>query len=78
MGGDKVMMETLLYIAIVIMAFVFAVTINNTITKRGGDNRYVTRIRIYKRGTSGALRFTAGIGYADCGFGWESPGLYVF
>lgn len=36
MGGDKVMMETLLYIAIVIMAFVFAVTINNTITKEAG------------------------------------------
>ena len=33
MGGDKSMMVTLLYILIVIMAFVFAVTANNTITK---------------------------------------------
>lgn len=33
MGSDKAMMEVLLYILIVIMAFVFAVTTNNTITK---------------------------------------------
>ena len=33
MGGDKAMMEVLLYILIVIIAFVFAVTTNNTITK---------------------------------------------
>lgn len=33
MGGDKAMMEVLLYILIVIIAFVFAVTINNTIAK---------------------------------------------
>lgn len=33
MGSDKAMMMTLLYIVIVIMAFVFGVTINNTINK---------------------------------------------
>ena len=33
MGSDKAMMEVLLYILIVIIAFVFAVTTNNTITK---------------------------------------------
>lgn len=33
MGSDKTMMEVLLYILIAIMAFVFAVTTNNTITK---------------------------------------------
>lgn len=33
MGGDKAMMMTLLYIIIAILAFVFAVTISNTITK---------------------------------------------
>lgn len=33
MGGDKAMVEVLLYMLIVIIAFVFAVTINNTITK---------------------------------------------
>ena len=33
MGSDKAMMEVLLYILIVIIAFVFAVTINNTIAK---------------------------------------------
>lgn len=33
MGGDKAMMEVLLYILIAIMAFVFAVTTNNTIAK---------------------------------------------
>ena len=33
MGSDKSMMTVLLYILIVIMAFVFAVTTNNTITK---------------------------------------------
>lgn len=33
LGGDRSMMVTLLYIVICIMAFIFAVTINNTITK---------------------------------------------
>ncbi len=33
MGGDRSMMITLLYVIIVIMAFVFAVTTSNTITK---------------------------------------------
>lgn len=33
MGGDKSMMQVLLYILIVIMAFVFAVTTSNTISK---------------------------------------------
>lgn len=33
MGGDEAMMQVLLYILIVIIAFVFAVTTNNTITK---------------------------------------------
>ena len=33
MGGDKAMMEVLLYILIVIIAFVFAVTTNNTIAR---------------------------------------------
>ena len=33
MGGDKAMVEVLLYILIAIMAFIFAVTTNNTIVK---------------------------------------------
>lgn len=33
MGGDRMMMIVLLYLIIVIMAFVFGVTVNNTITK---------------------------------------------
>lgn len=33
MGGDKIMMEVLLYILIVIMAFVFAITTNSTIAQ---------------------------------------------
>ena len=33
MGSDKTMMEVLLYIIIIIMAFVFGITINNTIHK---------------------------------------------
>ena len=36
MGGDSIMVETLLYIIIVIMAFIFAITINNTIVKEAG------------------------------------------
>lgn len=36
MGGDKAMMIMLLYIVIVIMAFVFGVTISNTIRKEAG------------------------------------------
>ena len=33
MGGDRAMVITLLYIVIVIMAFVFGITISNTIRK---------------------------------------------
>ena len=36
MGSDSIMVETLLYIIIVIMAFIFAITINNTIVKEAG------------------------------------------
>ena len=36
MGGDKAMMIMLLYIVIVIMAFVFGITISNTIRKEAG------------------------------------------
>ncbi len=36
MGGDKAMMIMLLYIVIVIMAFVFGITTSNTITKEAG------------------------------------------
>lgn len=37
MGGDKMMMIVLLYILIVILAFVFAVTINHTIAKEATE-----------------------------------------
>ena len=36
MGGDKAMVVMLLYIVIVIMAFVFGITISNTIRKEAG------------------------------------------
>lgn len=36
MGSDTVMVETMLYILIVIMGFIFAITINNTIVKEAG------------------------------------------
>ena len=36
MGGDRAMVITLLYIVIVIMAFVFGITISNTIRKEAG------------------------------------------
>ena len=36
MGGDKAMMIMLLYIIMVIMAFVFGITISNTIRKEAG------------------------------------------
>ena len=36
MGSDKAMMIVLLYIVIVIMAFVFGITISNTIRKEAG------------------------------------------
>ena len=36
MGGDRAMVITLLYIVIVIMAFVFGITISNTIQKEAG------------------------------------------
>lgn len=36
MGGDRAMTMTLLYIVIAIMAFVFGITISNTIRKEAG------------------------------------------
>ena len=41
MGSDKAMMIVLLYIVIVIMAFVFGITISNTIRKEAGVCLYV-------------------------------------
>ena len=38
MGGDKAMVTMLLYIVIMIMAFVFGITISNTIRKEAGVN----------------------------------------
>ena len=49
MGSDKAMMIMLLYIIIVIMAFVFGITTSNTIRERSRRHRNTPGIRLYQR-----------------------------
>ncbi len=65
MGRDKAMMIMLLYIIMVIMAFVFGITISNTIRKEAGVIGTL-RASGYTRGTDSSLYDTSGAGYI-CG-----------
>ncbi len=76
MGGDKTMVMTLLYILIAIMAFVFAVTTNNTITKRSGSHRNTACIRLYQRRTAAALSASSGTGDNRSSNYWKYTWLY--
>ncbi len=76
MGGDKAMVVMLLYIVIVIMAFVFGITISNTIRKRSRCYRYFTGIRLYQAGTDPSLYDSPGAGNPDRGPDWKYPWLY--
>ena len=77
MGGDKAMMEVLLYILIVIIAFVFAVTTNNTITKRSFCDRDSACVRIFQKRTSVPLYFHAGDRNCGCFCSWKRAGLHL-
>lgn len=77
MGGDKAMMEVLLYILIVIIAFVFAVTTNNTITKEASVDRDSACFRIFQKRTSGPLYFHTGDCNCGCFCSWKRAGLHL-
>ena len=76
MGGDKAMVEILLYILIAIMAFIFAVTTNNTIVKEASVIGTLPRIRLYETGTSAALSVPAGTDYDFVGGDWKYSGIH--
>lgn len=75
MGSDRAMITMLLYMIIVIIAFVFGITISNTIRKEAGVIGTL-RFRAYKKRTDRTLHGTSGDRYADrCG-GRKYSGLY--
>lgn len=59
MGSDEAMGGVLLDILIVIIAFIFAITISNTIA-RVGYHRNTPRFGLHARGTGGTLSVDAG------------------
>lgn len=75
MGGDKVMVEVLLYILIAIMAFIFAVTTNNTIVKEASVIGTL-RASGYTRRELVALSVPAGTDYDFVGGDWKYSGIH--
>ena len=75
MGSDRSMMVVLLYILIAIMAFVFAVTTNNTIVKEAAVIG-TAGFRLYKKRTSGTLHDTAASGHGYSSGDRKCSGLY--
>ena len=55
MGSDRAMIIVLLYMVIVIMAFVFGVTISNTIRNEASCHRNAQGIRLHKKRTDTSL-----------------------
>lgn len=78
MGSDKAMIAMLLYIVIVIMAFVFGITTSNTIAKEAGVIGTLRASRIYPRRTGLPLYDIAG--YCNTGRSADRKysGLYSF
>ena len=76
MGSDKAMMIILLYIVIVIMAFVFGITISNTIRKGIRCDRHTQSFRLYQTGTDPALYGTSCPGYTGGSPDGKYPGIY--
>ncbi len=60
MGSDKAMGGVLLDILVVIIAFIFAVTISNTIAKRVLRDRNTARVRLHEKRAGAALSVHAG------------------
>ena len=77
MGGDKAMMEVLLYILIVIIAFVFAVTTNNTITKEASVIGTLRASGYSRRELLLPLYFHAGDRNCGCFCSWKRAGLHL-
>ena len=69
MGSDRAMITMLLYMIIVIIAFVFGITISNTIRNSAG-------FRVYKKRTDRTLHGTSGDRHADRCVDWKYSGLY--
>lgn len=65
MGGDLVMIITLLYIVMVVLAFVFAVTTRSTIEKEASTIGTLRALGYTRGGTDPALSDSADLGYTD-------------
>lgn len=76
MGGDKAMVIMLLYIVIVIMAFVFGITISNTIRKEAGVIGTLRASGYTLPGADPALYDVAGSGYFGGCSGRKYSGIY--
>ena len=76
MGSDRAMITMLLYMIIVIIAFVFGITISNTIRKEAGVIGTLRASGYTRKRTDRTLHGTSGDRYADrCG-GRKYSGLY--
>ena len=64
MGGDQVMVQWLLYIVIVILAFIFAITARSTIEQESSVVGTLLASRLYERRIGAALYDAAGGCYA--------------
>ncbi len=76
MGSDRSMMIVLLYILIAIMAFVFAVTTNNTIVKEAAVIGTLRASGYTRKRTSGTLHDTAASGHGYSSGDRKCSGLY--
>ncbi len=75
MGGDSIMVETLL-VLIVIMAFILAITINNTIVKEAGTIGTLGHLVTRRRRITGALHFSSDPGYICSSCNRKCSGIY--
>lgn len=76
MGGDKVMVEVLLYILIAHHGVYFCSYDKQYDCKRSVGDRNAARIRLYETGTSAALSVPAGTDYDFVGGDWKYSGIH--
>ena len=78
MGSDRAMIVMLLYIVMAILAFVFGITISNTIRKRSRRYRNTACIRVYKARIDLTLYGTSGCDHTDRGTGRKYSRIYSY
>lgn len=76
MGGDKAMVEILLYILIAHHGVHFCSYDKQYDCKRSVGDRNAARIRLYETGTSAALSVPAGTDYDFVGGDWKYSGIH--